>query len=39
MPGNLHKRTTENMSFFNREQVFVVKKIAKMSNKNYNYWV
>ena len=27
------------MSFFNREQVFVVKNITKMSNKNYNYWV
>lgn len=39
MPGNLHKSTTENMSFFNREQVFVVKKITKMFNKNYNYWV
>ena len=27
-PGNLYKSTTENMSFFNREQVFVVRKFV-----------
>ena len=37
--GNLYKSTTENISFFNREQVFVMKKIVKISNKNYNYWI
>ena len=38
-PGNLYKSTTENISFFNREQIFVVKKTVKISNKNYNYWI
>ena len=37
-PGNLCKSTTENISFFNREQRFLVKNTAKISNKNYNYW-
>ena len=36
---NLYKSTTENISFFNREQVFMVKKIVKIFNKNYNYWI
>ena len=31
-PGNLYKSTTDNISFFNREQVFVVRKIVKISN-------
>ena len=38
-PGNIYKSTTENLSLFNREKVFVVKKIVKISNKNYNYWI
>ena len=37
-PGNLHKSTTENISFFNREQVFIVRKIVKISNI-YHYWI
>ena len=40
VPGNLYKSTTENISFFNLEQVFVVKKIVKISNTiNYHYWI
>ena len=35
---NLYKSTTENISFFNREQVFIVRKIVKISN-NYHYWI
>ena len=39
-PGNLCKSTTENISFFNRKQVFVVRKMVKISNTiNYHYWV
>ena len=30
---NLYKSTTENISFFNREQVFMMKKIVKIFNK------
>ena len=38
-PGNLYKSTVENTLFFNCEQVCLVKKIVKISNKNYNYWI
>ena len=37
-PGNLYKSKTKNISFFNREQVFVVRKVVKVSN-NYHYWI
>ena len=37
-PGNLYKSTTKNISFFNREQVFVVRKVVKVSN-NYHCWI
>ena len=37
-PGYLYNSTTENISFFNREQVFVVRKIVKISNI-YHYWI
>ena len=30
--GNLNKSTTENISFFNRAQLFIVRKIVKVSN-------
>lgn len=30
--GNLYKSATDNISFFNRAQVFVVRKIVKVSN-------
>ena len=39
VPANLYKSTNKNISFFNCELVFVVKKIVKISNKNYNYWI
>ena len=29
MPGTLYKSTTENMSFFNREQIAIVRKVYK----------
>ena len=38
VPGNLYKSITENISFFNREQVFVVRKIVKISNI-YHCWI
>ena len=27
LPGNLCKSTTENISFFNREEIFIVRKV------------
>ena len=38
-PGILYKSTVEDTLFFNLEQVYLVKKIVKISNKNYNYWI
>ena len=38
VPGNLYKRTTENISFFNREEIFIVRKLLSKEN-SYNYWV
>ena len=38
-PDNLYKGTTKNILFFNREQVIVMKKIIKISNKSCNYWI
>ena len=38
VPGNLYKSTTQNISFFNHEQVFIVRKIVKISNI-YHYWI
>lgn len=35
-PCNLHKSTTDNNSFFNRD--FIVRKIDKTSNP-YSYWI
>ena len=37
-PGNLYKSTTENMSFFNREQVFVVRKVVPRDD-SHDYWI
>ena len=37
-PGNFYQSTTTNISFFNREQVFIVIKIVKISN-SYHYWI
>ena len=36
-PGNLYKSTTENISFFNREEIFIVRKVLPQEN-SYNYW-
>ena len=37
-PGNLYKSTTENISFFNREEIFIVRKVLLQEN-SYNYWI
>ena len=37
-PGNLYKSTTENISFFNREEIFIVRKILSKED-SYNYWI
>ena len=36
---HLYKSTTDNVSFFNCEQIFVVRKIVKTSKDNYLYWI
>ena len=36
-PGNLYKSTTENISFFNREEIFIVRKVLS-KEYSYNYW-
>ena len=40
-PGSLFKSTTENIPFFNRNEIFVVRKILPIDNEHssYNYWV
>ena len=37
--GNLHKASTENISFFNRNRIFTIYKRAKLNNGTYLYWV
>ena len=37
-PGVLYKSTTENKPYFNRKQVYIIKKIVKIAN-TYNYWL
>ena len=37
-PGNLYKSTTENMSFFNCEQIFVVRKVVPRDD-SHDYWI
>ena len=34
-PKHLYKLTTNNVSFFNRKQIFVVRKVVKTSEDNY----
>ena len=34
---HLYKSTTENVSFFNREQIFMVRTVVKTSKDNYLY--
>ena len=36
--GNLYKSMTENVSFFNREEIFIVIKVLSQEN-SYNYWI
>ena len=36
--GNLYKSMTENISFFNREQVFVVRKVV-LREDSHDYWI
>ena len=35
---NLYKSMTENVSFFNREEIFIVRKVLLKEN-SYNYWI
>ena len=37
-PGTLYKSTTESMLFFNREQIFIVRKVLEKIN-SYDYWI
>ena len=37
-PGNLYESMTENISFFNREEIFIVRKVLPQEN-SYNYWI
>ena len=38
-PKHLYMSTMENVSFFNREQVFVVRKVVRTSKDNYLSWI
>ena len=40
-PGVLFKSTTENIPFFNRNEIFVVRKVLPIDNEHssYNYWI
>ena len=37
-PGVLFKRTTENIPFFNKKEIFKITKRV-LVNKVYNYWI
>ena len=37
-PGNLYKSTTENTPFFNRNEVFIVRKVVP-TDDTYYYWI
>ena len=37
-PGNLYKSTTENTPFFNRNDLFIVRKAVPVDN-TYYYWI
>ena len=37
-PRTLYKSTTENMPFFNHEQIFIVRKVSRKINP-YDYWI
>ena len=38
-PKQLYKATTENIPHFNRDQFFIITKVVKNSDNQYNYWV
>ena len=38
VPGNLYKSTTENMLFFNCEQIFIVRKVVPHDD-SHDYWI
>ena len=38
-PGSLLKSTTESIPFFNRREIFIVRKVLPMQNSSYNYWI
>ena len=40
-PGSLFKSTTENIPFFNRNEIFIVRKVLAIDNNHslYNYWI
>ena len=37
-PGNLYKSMTENISFFKREEIFIVRKIVPRQD-SFDYWI
>ena len=39
MPKQLYKPTTTNIYFFNREQTFIIKRVAKISDDQFIYWI
>ena len=39
LQAHIYKPTTEKIPFFNREKIFVVKKIVKTSGNSYLYWI
>ena len=38
-PGNFCKASTDNISFFNRNQIFTIYKRIKLNDGTYLYWV
>ena len=38
-PKHFYKSTTQKVSLFNREQIFVVRKVINTSKNNYLYWI
>ena len=40
-PGSLFKSTTENIPFFNRNEIFIVRKVIPIDDQHssYNYWI
>ena len=39
MPKQLYKPTTANIYFFNTEQTFIFKRVAKISDDQFIYWI